>query len=202
MMISGNAITTSKIRWKIRSSRPPKYALATPSTRPAKPPTMAEVSPTISAVRAPKMMRDSRSRPNWSVPSQWVQLGASVIAAKSFAVGLYGAISSAETPVPASISASTAPNAPRGARRQKCSVACQYERCSSIVSSAGSAIGVFTVVDMTRSPSGEADARIEPRVHQVDDRVAEQEDGAGEHHQPLGQRVVLVLHGLHEQPAD
>ena len=28
-----------------------------------------------------------------------------------------------------------------------------------------------TVVDMTRSPSGEADARVEPRIEQVDDEL-------------------------------
>ena len=78
------------------------------------------------------MMRDSRSRPNWSVPSQCAQLGASVIAAKSFAVGLYGAISSADKPVTAMISTSSMPNAPSGSRRQKCSVACQNERWISI----------------------------------------------------------------------
>src|SRR5271157_643291 len=147
------------------------------------------------------MMRDSRSRPNWSVPSQCVQLGASVIDAKSFAVGLYGAISSADRPVTAMINTSIAPNAPSGSRRQKCSVACQNERCRSMTSSAMT--GTCTVeMDMARSPSGEPDARIEPRIHQIDDQVAEHEDGDGEHHQGLGQRVILVLHRLHEQPAD
>src|SRR5215831_17647449 len=56
-------------------------------TRPIVPPIRAEESPTIIAVRAPKMMRDNRSRPNWSVPSKCCQLGASIMAPKSLAVG-------------------------------------------------------------------------------------------------------------------
>ena len=87
------------------------------------PPTSADDSPTIMAVRAPKMMRDSRSRPNWSVPSGCAQLGASIIAPKSFAVGLYGAISSAESPVAAITSTSTRPNVPSSSRRQNFSAA-------------------------------------------------------------------------------
>src|SRR5580704_18877388 len=150
------------------------------------------------------MMRDSRSRPNWSVPSQCAQLGASVIEAKSFAVGLYGAMSSADKPVTAMISTSSAPNAPNGSRRQKCSVACQNERRSSISSGVMSEtiVGACTVVDMTRSPSGEPDARIEPRIHQIDNQIAEHEDGDGEHHQRLRQGIVLVLHRLYEQSSN
>src|SRR3974377_1400050 len=125
------------------------------------------------------MMRDSRSRPNWSVPSQCAHLGCPVIAAKSCAVGLYGAINSAERPVTAMINTSNAPNAPSGSRRQKCSVACQNDRRSSMISSAMT--GACTVeMDMARSPSGKADARIEPRIHQIDDKIAEHEDCDGE----------------------
>ena len=62
---------------------------------------------------------------------------------------------------------------------------------------------VRAVVTMAISrASTVADARIEPRIHQVDDEIAYDEHGDGQHHQCLSQRVVLVLHGLHEQPAD
>src|SRR5439155_10229292 len=139
---------------------------------------MAQEKPTISAVRAPKMMRDRRSRPNWSVPSQCTQLGASVIAAKSLDVGLYGAINSAEKPVTAMISTISMPTAPSGSRWQKCSEACQNERPISISSSVmtGGTVRLCTVVDMMWSPSGEPDARIEPPVQQVDNKVRQHED--------------------------
>src|SRR5690349_1169095 len=97
----------------------------------------------------------------------------------------------------------TMPNAPSGSRRQKCSVARQKDRRSWISSSSGAVIGACTVVvDMMPSPSGEADAWVKPGVEQVDDQIGEHEDRDGEHHQGLGQRVVLVLHRLDEQSAD
>src|SRR5690348_12188250 len=140
------------------------------------------------------MMRESRSRPNWSVPSRCAQLGGSVIAAKSLEVGLYGAISSAEKPVIATMTTMTMPNAPIGSRRQKCRMACQNERLSSISSAVTSLMMVrpCSEIDMAVPPSGETDAWIEPRIEHIDDEIAEHEDGDGEHDQRLGQRVVLV----------
>ena len=55
---------------------------------------------------------------------------------------------------------------------------------------------------MARASISEADARIEPGVQQVDHEVGQHEHRDRQHHQRLGQRVVLVLHRLHEQPAD
>src|ERR1700733_6390788 len=165
---------------------------------------MAELNPTIRAVRAPKMMRDNRSRPNWSVPNRCVQLGASVIEAKSFDVGLYSAINSAVKPAKAIISTISMPNAPSGSRRQKCSVVCQIERriCPSSSAMAGTAMSLCDVVDMMQLPSGEADAWIEPRIEQIDDQIGQHEDGDGQHHQRLVQCIVLVLHRLLEHSAE
>ena len=52
-MMSGKARSTSITRSSSRSVRPPKYALATPSTRPSVPPMNDAPRPTKSAVREP-----------------------------------------------------------------------------------------------------------------------------------------------------
>src|SRR5262249_29248039 len=49
--------------------------------------------------------------------------------------------------------------------------------------------------------SAETDARIEPRIEQVDDEIGEHEDRDREHYQGLSERIVLILHGEHEQAA-
>src|SRR5262245_47524191 len=55
---------------------------------------------------------------------------------------------------------------------------------------------------MVRAPSGEADARIEPCIEQVDNQIGEHEDRDGEHDQGLRQGIVLILDRQHEQAAD
>jgi hypothetical protein len=45
------------------STRPPKYALATPISAPSVAPMNEALTPTMSAVREPKMTRDMTSRP-------------------------------------------------------------------------------------------------------------------------------------------
>ena len=103
------------------------------------------------AVRAPKMIRDSRSLPNWSVPSGCAQLGASIIAPKSLAVGLYGAISSAESPEAAITSTNARPNVPSSSRRKNFSERRVKEACFAPRSSApaGESPIVPTLVTMT-----------------------------------------------------
>ena len=53
MMISGKAMNTSMTRCNSKSKRPPKYALATPNTKPITEPKNAAVRPTNNAVREP-----------------------------------------------------------------------------------------------------------------------------------------------------
>src|SRR5665213_254430 len=158
---------------------------------------MAELKPTISAVRAPNTMREKMSRPSWSVPSRCVQPGASVIAAKSFEVGLYGAIHSAPSPAAAMIRTITIPNVPTGSRRQNASTVPNGERLICVTSLSVTICGANwngALTDMALSPSGETDARIEPRIEQIDDKIGQYEDHHDEHHQSLGQGVVMVLH--------
>ena len=62
-------------RSRSRSTRPPAYALTTPSTPPIAQPANDAVKPTNNAMRAPYMTRLSTSRPNSSVPNQCSALG-------------------------------------------------------------------------------------------------------------------------------
>ncbi len=58
-----------------RSTRPPQYALITPSSAPIVQPMNEAANPTNSAMRAPYMIRLMTSRPNSSVPNQCSVLG-------------------------------------------------------------------------------------------------------------------------------
>jgi hypothetical protein len=46
-----------------------------------------ETTPTISAMRAPKMMRESMSRPKESVPAQWAREGPESVGPTPWASG-------------------------------------------------------------------------------------------------------------------
>src|SRR5579862_8293709 len=86
------------------------------------------------------------------------------------------------------------PNVPSGWRRAKVSAESSHERRKA------GAPWVRTVIAKLLSP--EPDPRIEPRIENVDHEVGDDEDRHRQHHQRLGERVVLVLHRQHEQPAD
>ena len=78
-----------------------------PSGTPTNMASSTEDSPTASDTRLPWMMRLSMSRPNWSVPSQWVRLGASNISSMELIIGSYGASTSAK--IATRISSTTIP---------------------------------------------------------------------------------------------
>src|SRR5215510_12956485 len=165
---------------------------------------MAALNPTIRAVRAPNTRREKMSRPIWSVPSRWIQLGACIMALKSFSSGSKGAIQSANRPAANMTSTITKPNVPSGWRRQNFSATLKSDGRRSALSSAssGTAVRLGSVTVMGGRPSREADARIEPGVEHVDHEVGDDEDGDHQHDQCLSQHVVLVLHCLHEQLAN
>src|SRR5437764_13455994 len=121
-------------------------------------------------------MRENRSRPSWSVPSQCAQLGASVIAAKSLEVGLYGATHSAKIPARPKINTSTRPIAPTGWRRKKVAATpqrpCGVRPRSSTRTGAVGEVGAMSTV-IGPAPSGETDAGIEPGVEQIAAEVAQ-----------------------------
>ena len=93
-------------------------------------------SPRSCAVRAPNTRREKMSRPNWSVPSRCTQLGACIMAVKSFSSGSNGAIQSANTPAAMMTSTITRPMVPSGLRRQKSSAARAACACVRAASSA------------------------------------------------------------------
>ena len=134
----------------------------------------AELKPTISAVRAPNTRREKMSRPNWSVPSQWTRLGASIMAVKSFSSGSNGAIQSANAPARNITTTIIRPKVPSGWRCTKCSDRRPGERLGieRVVGEAAVATRLGTVI-VIAGPSRVADARVEPGVEQVDDEVGE-----------------------------
>jgi len=67
---AGSASHVSVTRMITWSTQPPRYPDRMPSVVPRRPATMTAVKPTTMETRAPKMRRDSTSRPTWSVPSR------------------------------------------------------------------------------------------------------------------------------------
>jgi hypothetical protein len=72
----GNAITMSVNRMIMVSVFPPRYPAIAPSSEPSTIAIATAMNPIASEIRAPKMIRLSTSRPNWSVPSQCSAPGA------------------------------------------------------------------------------------------------------------------------------
>ena len=112
--IIGSDDSESKISTSTASSqRGPK-----PETIPSSNPTMPAI-PVASkamdrAVRAPQMMRDSVSRPNWSVPAQWVSDGPMNLFGTSIFTGSNGATHGASSAIRTKVATSTSPINPIG----------------------------------------------------------------------------------------
>ena len=80
---SGKACMNSMMRWLTMSNRPPRKPQARPQKDPSVVPSSTAAKATISEVRLPWMTRLSVSRPIWSVPNQWLSLGACCMLRKS-----------------------------------------------------------------------------------------------------------------------
>ncbi len=65
----GKAYMTSMKRVRATSARPPRYPDRAPIGTPMATTMICAPRPTSIETRAPKIMRESRSRPSWSVPS-------------------------------------------------------------------------------------------------------------------------------------
>src|SRR5881397_2777026 len=95
-MITGNVRTMSQARLMTRSIQRRWYPAARPRSDPRIVAPSTATGATASTVRAPHRMRERRSRPRWSVPSQWARDGVGLArAAMLLALGGYGAISGA-----------------------------------------------------------------------------------------------------------
>src|SRR6478672_7300639 len=78
-----------------------------------------DTTPASSDARAPKITRDSTSRPISSVPNQCAALGALRIVAKLAATGSYGARTGAPSAITTNATTTTRPNADAGRRNRR-----------------------------------------------------------------------------------
>src|SRR5216684_2962387 len=76
-------------------------------------------TPTSSEMRVPWMTRLSMSRPSWSVPSGWSQLGRSKVWVWSLAIGLWGASTSAKIATNTRMMTMPAPTSAAALRRSR-----------------------------------------------------------------------------------
>ena len=67
---AGKAKIKSEVRDSASSTQPPRAAAQAPSATPMVEPITTAIRPTAIEVCAPTMMRESTSRPRWSVPSR------------------------------------------------------------------------------------------------------------------------------------
>jgi hypothetical protein len=74
---SGKAMRMSSTAVRASSSQPLANAASSPTGMPMAAPTMTAPRPTTSAMRAPIMTCDARSRPSRSVPRRWPMPGLS-----------------------------------------------------------------------------------------------------------------------------
>ena len=69
--MNGNASWASATVITISSTHPPRNPATSPSRPPTMPPTATAANPIVSDTRVPNTIRDSTSRPSWSVPRRW-----------------------------------------------------------------------------------------------------------------------------------
>ncbi len=89
---------------------PPANPAISPAGTPMPPAISTETTPASRLARAPKITRESTSRPFWSVPIQCAQDGALRIAVQLVAIGSYGATSGANTATSTTKTITTSPN--------------------------------------------------------------------------------------------
>src|SRR5688572_29632130 len=156
---------------------------------------MTAVKPTIMEIRAPKMSRESTSRPMWSVPSRNSMLPPADQAGglkrwpREPISGLWGAMKSARaatttrvTRMPIGTHGSPSVLARRDASRKP-----------SVIEGIGAAGAGLTLI---------ADPRVDDRVQDIDDQVDDDDHGAAQQDGGLHDREVAEGDALVEQPAD
>src|SRR5207247_1764785 len=137
-----------------------------PSAAPTRPPTTTAAKPTSSDTRAPYTMRESTSRPRWSVPRRWARpsaassVGASSRARSDWRVGSWGASHGAATAITARSATKAAP-------------AVTSRRVRRAARPPAAAAG---------SASAGTDAGIEDAIDQLDEEVDDDEDQRRQEH--------------------
>src|SRR6266850_6657598 len=137
-------------------------------------------TPTSSEMRVPWMTRLSMSRPSWSVPRRWSQLGRAKVWVWSLAIGLWGASTSAKRAVTSSMATIATPTSAvvlRRSRRKPCtrgdserSAGAPHATRGTVVTSASLRLPP-RMGCMVMGPSGVPDPRIQERVAQVHEEV-------------------------------
>src|SRR2546427_6715024 len=171
-----------------------------PNGTPTNSASSTEDTPTSSEIRVPWMTRLNMSRPSWSVPSGWSQLGRSKVWVWSLAIGLRGASTSAKI---ATVTRSTTMPTPtsavplRRSRRNPCtsgdserSAGARHVRCGTVVVTSASLRLPPRMGCMAIGPSGVPDPRIQERVGQVHDEVHDDEGECRQQGEPLHLLVV------------
>src|SRR5262245_994922 len=177
---AGSASQVSVMRIMTWSTQPPRYPEMMPSPVPIAPATATAVKPTTIDTLAPKMSRDSTSRPRWSVPRRYAmsppccQAGGRKRAARLPISGSCGATQSANIansamPPRINVGSTGKPSSRRGAKREETSAA-----------------SVCTLMPLTLKPN----ARIDHGVEDVDQQVDDDDHGAAQQNDRLHHREI------------
>src|SRR5262249_34075604 len=183
--IASQASVTRMMTW---STQPPRYPDRIPSVVPSTPAKITAVKPTTIDTRAPKISRDSTSRPTWSVPSRCVMLppcchaGGRKRSPSSPTCGSCGAMKSAKIASTANTSRMLIGNSGRPSRRND----------------ARRPGNVRTAARLTLIANPRIDHGVREVHREVDDHDHEPtEDDRRLHHGEVAERNALV-----EQPPD
>src|SRR5262249_20981851 len=178
----GNASSTSMPPIASASNLPRKYPASMPSAAPKRRPIRGESNPTVSELRAPKISRESMSRPSPSVPSQCCASGGMGRASMSMSVGLWigRKFASAAATTTIAIHASAAQNTFESRRRRR------------------GATATSTAVSSTAM----ADPRVEHGVEHVDREIEQHEADRDEQHDALQDDEIPRVDGADQQATD
>src|SRR5262249_37632104 len=162
------------------------------SARPITNAIVAATAPASSEVCAPQMTRLNTSRPNSSVPIRCCALGGWRSTRKSWRVGLYGATLKANSAASTTITSTMAPTRPVREwtnRRHAFDQGVVMRRPWPGVDGLSGCAGRLSGSDETAT-SGVANARIECRVHHIDDEVDQYHERGDDQHRALHYGII------------
>src|SRR6266567_1805824 len=172
-----------------------------PSAVPTTPAKITAVKPTTIDTRAPKISRDSTSRPSWSVPSRYcvlpplTQKGGLNRAVRLPISGLCGASWLAKTAtraMPTRITKGIIGTSPSRAARRT-----EKRGAPGVCDGSG-----MTSAGMVMASALQPDARIDQRVQDVDEQVHDDDHKAAQDHDALDDWEVAEGDALVEEPPD
>src|SRR5437868_4201851 len=169
-----------------------------PSVVPRMPANNTAVRPTTIETRAPKISRDSTSRPSWSVPSRYLVLppacqnGGLKRAVRLPISGLCGASWLAKTATKAIAPRMNTGTTGKSPSRKRRAAAKRGALGGRLRTSAGTAM----------ASALQPDARIDQRIKNVDDEIHHHRHDAHHQHDALHDREVAEGDALVEQPPD